>query len=150
MAKQRQNKQDITCWECGKNGHFANECYSRSNNNNKRNGRGRQGNYASSSRESGERLFIMQHMMSACGKGDCADDVWYVDSGASNHMTHYKNWFHELHVLEQPGYVETGDDTVHQIQHVGNVPLATHDGQFKHMADVLHVPAITKNLVSIG
>ena len=51
-------------------------------------------------------------------------------------MTHYKNWFHELHVLEQPGYVETGDDTVHQIQHVENVPLATHDGQFKHMANV--------------
>ena len=65
-------------------------------------------------------------------------------------MTHYKNWFHELHVLEQPGYVEIGDDTVHQIQHVGNVPLATHDGQFKHMADVLHVPTITKNLVSVG
>ena len=81
-----------------------------------------------SSRDSGERLFVMQHMMSACGKGDCVDDVWYVDSSTSNHMTHYKNWFHELHVSEQPGYVETSDDTVHQIQHVGNVPLATHDG----------------------
>ena len=55
----------------------------------------------------------MQHMMSACGQGNCADDVWYVDSSASNHMTHYKNWFHELHVPKQPGYVETGDDIVH-------------------------------------
>ena len=58
----------------------------------------------------------MQHMMSACAQGNYVDDVWYVDSGASNHMTHYKNWFNELRVLEQSGHVETGDDTVHQIE----------------------------------
>ena len=28
--------------------------------------------------------------------------------------------------------------------------MATHDGKPKHMADVLHVPTITKNLVFIG
>ena len=92
----------------------------------------------------------MQHMMSACAQGNCADDVWYVDFGASNHMTHYKNWFNELHVPKQPGYVETGDNTVHLIERMGNVPLATHDGKPKHMADVLYVPTITKNLVSVG
>ena len=73
-----------------------------------------------------------------------------MDSGASNHMTHHKNWFNELQIPEQPGYVETSDNTAHQIEHVGNVPLATHDGQPKHMANVLHVPTITKNLVSVG
>ena len=48
------------------------------------------------------------------------------------------------------GYVETGDDTMHPIAHVGNVPLSMHDGKEKYMADVLHVPTITKNLVSVG
>ena len=43
--------------------------------------------------------------------------------------------------------MEIGDDTVHPI---GNVPLAMHDGKPKYMADVLHVPTITKNLVSVG
>ena len=80
-------------------GHYANDCYSRNNNNNRRYGRGQQGNYASSSNNNAERLFVMQHMMSACAQGNCADDVWYVDSGASNHMTHYKNWFNNLHAL---------------------------------------------------
>ena len=46
--------------------------------------------------------------------------------------------------------METGDDTVHPIEHVGNVPLAMHDGKPKYMADVLHVPKITKNLVSVS
>ena len=89
-------------------------------------------------------------MMTATAHVDGQNDVWYVDSGASNHMTHHKNWFNELHVPEQPGYVETGDDTVHPIEHVGNVPLAMHDGKSKYTADVLHVPTITKNLVSVG
>ena len=65
-------------------------------------------------------------------------------------MTHHKNWFNELHVPKKPGYVETGDGTLHPIEHVGKVPLSMHDGKTKHMADVLHVPTITKNLVSVG
>ena len=64
-------------------------------------------------------------------------------------MMHYKNWFNDLHVPEQPSYVETGDDTVHPIERMENVPLATHDGKPKHMADVLYVPTITKNLLLV-
>ena len=48
------------------------------------------------------------------------------------------------------GYVDTGDDTMHPIQHVGDVPLTLEDGKEKYMSDVLHVPTITKNLVLIG
>ena len=70
----------------------------------------------------------------------------YVDLGASNHMTHHKNWFNELHALKKPCYVKIGDDTLYSIEHVGKVPLSMHDGKTKHMADVLHVPTITKNL----
>ena len=51
------------------------------------------------------------------------DDVWYVDSSASNHMTSRGNWFKELDAMRAPGYVETGDDTVHPIVHMDRVPL---------------------------
>ena len=89
-------------------------------------------------------------MMSATNHDSSTCDVWYVNSRASNHMTHHKIWFNELHAPEKPGYVKTGDDTLHPIEHVGKVPLSMHDGKTKHMADVLHVPTITKNLVSVG
>ena len=55
-----------------------------------------------------------------------------------------------MQTLQNPGYVETGDDTVHPIAHTGNVPLTLQDGNVKYLADVLHVPNITKNLVSVG
>ena len=52
-----------------------------------------------------------------------------------------------MHAPEKPSYGETGDDMLHPIEHVGKVPLSMHDGKTKHMADVLYVPTITKNLV---
>ena len=52
--------------------------------------------------------------------------------------------------LKKPSYVETSDDTTHLIAHVGKVPLAMQNGRTKYMLDVLHVPNIIKNLVSIG
>ena len=45
------------------------------------------------------------------------ENVWYVDLGASNHMTSHGEWFKELLVLKNPSYVETGDDTTHPIAH---------------------------------
>ena len=47
-----------------------------------------------------------------------SDEVWYVDSGASNHMTSHKEWFSYLEKLEQPGVVATGDDTPHLIMYM--------------------------------
>ncbi|MCO5554908.1 hypothetical protein L7F22_008446 [Adiantum nelumboides] len=92
----------------------------------------------------------MQHMMSATIEDVNAGDVWYVNLGDSNHMTYDKNWFHEMHEPQRIGYVEIGDDSTHPIEHVGKVSLCMPDGQKKHMTDVLHVPTITKNLVSVG
>ena len=39
---------------------------------------------------------------------------------------------------------------MHPIEHVGNVPLSMDNGKDKYLADVLHVPIITKNLVLVG
>ena len=59
-------------------------------------------------------------------------------------------WFRDVKNLDRLGYVETGDDTSHPIAHVRNVPLSMQDGKMKYLVDVLHVPNITKSLVSIG
>ena len=80
----------------------------------------------------------------------CGDTMWYVDLGASNHMTSHGEWFKEMKKPKKPGYVETGDDTTHPISHVGDLPLSMQDGKVKCLTNVLHVQEITKNLVSIG
>jgi hypothetical protein len=79
-----------------------------------------------------------------------ANNVWYVDSRASNHMTYHGEWFRDVKNLEKPSYVETRDDTTHPITHIGNVPLVMQDGKMKYLSNELHVPNITKNLVSVG
>ena len=50
-----------------------------------------------------------------------SDEVWYVDSGASNHMTSHKEWFTYLKKPEQPRVVATRDDTPHLMEHVVTV-----------------------------
>ena len=65
-------------------------------------------------------------------------------------MTSHEEWFKELQTLENWGFIETGDDIAHPIAHTGNVPLSLQNGNVKYLANGLHVPNITKNLVSIG
>ena len=131
---------------------MARSCYKKQND--IKSGKLQQGNYASSSKQAedrSEQLFVMQHMLSSItGDVSQSSDVWYVDSGASNHMTSHGEWFGEMQKLQKPGYVETGDDSAHPIAHVGKVLLSMQDGKMKYLADVLHVPNITKNLVSVG
>ena len=64
-------------------------------------------------------------------------------------MTSHKEWFSCLEKPMQPGVVATGDDTPHPIANVRVVPLS-HVGQRGKLMNVLHVPTITKNLVSVG
>jgi hypothetical protein len=122
-----------------------------------RNGRLQQNNYASSSKQAEDRyehLFVVQHMLNTvvANVSTNVDNVWYVDSRAFNHMTYHGEWFRDVKNLEKPSYVKIGggDDTSHPIVHIGNVPLTMEDGKIKYLSDVLHVPNITKNLVSVG
>jgi hypothetical protein len=78
------------------------------------------------------------------------NNVWYVDFGASNHMTSHREWFRDRKDLKTLGFVETDDDTTHPMTQIGKVPLSMQDGQTKYLKDVFHVPTITKKLVSVG
>jgi len=92
----------------------------------------------------------MQHMANSMIGGVLDNNVRYVDSGASNHMISHGEWYRDIKDLKIPKFVETGDDTIHPITQIDKVPLSMQDGQTKYLKDILHVPTITKKLVSIG
>ena len=50
--------------------------------------------------------------------------MWYVDSGASNHMTGHVEWMQDARKMEKPRFVEIGDDTAHPIVQIGKIPLS--------------------------
>ena len=65
------------------------------------------------------------------------------------YLTRHKDWFSYLEKPMQPRVVAIGDDTPHPIANVGEVPLS-HVRQKGKLMNMLHVPTITKNLVSVG
>ena len=75
-------------------------------------------------------------MMSAVVHDVSTKHVWYIDLGASKDMMCHQNWFSEMKEPSKWGYVEIGDDTMHPIEHVGNIPLAMDDGRNKYLVDV--------------
>ncbi len=92
----------------------------------------------------------MQHMANLMIGGISDNNVWYVDFGVSNQMTSHGEWFRDTMDLKTLRFMEIGDDITHPITQIGKVPLSMQDGQTQYLKDVLHVPTITKNLVSVG
>ena len=86
---------------------------------------------------------MMQHMVnSMIDNAIDSKNVWFVDSGVSNHMTSHGEWFNDVRNLKRLVYVETSGDTAHPIAQFGKVPLAMQDGRTKYLLDVLHVPEL--------
>ena len=121
------NRQRPRCQLCGIWGHVAGDCRNRYNAEFKPNNQ-RSGNAASTSTSSTDY------------------PPWLMDSGATDHLT---NHLERLHVHDRYG----GKDQVHvangaglSISHIGHSSLA---GSSLHLKNILHVPDIDKNLLSV-
>ena len=76
---------------------------------------------------------------------------WYVDSGATNHMTNDVNILSDVDYHEKPTPVYLGDKSVVLSHAVGKLRLKTacSDGACLALSYVLFVPKIVKNLLSV-
>jgi hypothetical protein len=77
-------------------------------------------------------------------------DMWFVDSGASCHMTGRKEWFTRLQEGGVNLVIELGDDRRYKAQGVGTVSFQRESGKPLCFSDVLYVPGLTKNLISVS
>jgi hypothetical protein len=77
-------------------------------------------------------------------------DTWLIDSGASKHMTCYKDSFSKLVQKDSPHKVKLGDDYHYPIKGVGEAFYKLYSGKPMKMKDVLYVPGLKKNLLSIS
>ena len=77
-------------------------------------------------------------------------DDWLIDSGASKHMTGFiKESFVKLSEHESPCKVKLGDDYQYTMKRNGEASYKLNSGKYLKMKDVLYVPRLQNNLLSI-
>ena len=151
-AKQGRQIRPVTSNYCGKIGHREEDCWKKRSEPTSTSRKVT--NYATNSEfEDYGGMFVTRHKANTMSASSSAStstskEVWFIDSGALNHMTSHEEWFSYLHTPNRPGYVETINDITHTIRHIGNVPLSMANNNC--IRNVLHIPTITKNLVSVS
>ena len=95
---------EAECWYCGKKGHKESECWKkRADSNRAGSSRGdadrrHRSHYAGKGDRTEMGLaLVMKHKANKMGvRTTKLEEVWYVDFGASNHMTNHVEWFSSL------------------------------------------------------
>lgn len=85
----------------------------------------------------------------AATKGIGGKETWYLDSGASNHMTGDENCFTKID-FSVNGNVKIGDGTEIGIHGLGSVLFQCKNGEHLALTDVYFIPKIKSNIISLG
>ncbi|KAH7284180.1 hypothetical protein KP509_34G042700 [Ceratopteris richardii] len=114
------------------------------NNNNRSYNRRDYNNYSED--QPHEDSLLLMNLSHKEGKED--DHLFYIDSGCSNHVAGNIALLSDLESPKHRHEVQTGDDTKHNVEKIGNVKAS--NGRTNILSKVLYVPTITKNLISVG
>lgn len=79
-----------------------------------------------------------------------SSSAWYIDSGASQHMSPVQTLFRDYKALDTPRLILLGDNSSYNAIDIGCILLRLPNQQTFLIPDVLHVPGLAKNLISIS
>ncbi|GJS60500.1 zinc finger, CCHC-type containing protein [Tanacetum coccineum] len=150
------DKSHIKCFECQEYGHYASECT----------------NMKKPEQEVHLTMEVVEQTLLLCVKGEDIPsmvmlnedkvfprlhesqnssnrDMWYLDNGASNHMTGERNMFAELNE-SVTGRVWFGDGSAVEIKGKGTLLFQCKNGDQLMVSDVYFIPALTSNILSLG
>ena len=126
---------DVKCRKCGQNGHIEKICRSQQHED--------RANVVTEQHQE-EQLFVATCFVTS----NRSSDSWLIDSGCTHHMTNDKELFKELDktVISK---VKIGNGEYISVKGKGTVALESLSG-LKYITDVLYVPDIDQNLLSVG
>ena len=98
-----------------------------------------------------ERILIMSRRSGAELSPSCSDNsVWYLDTGASNHMCEDENLFKELTKVDV-GHVSFGDAASKvAVKGRGTIWYLQKNNRVGEIRDVYYVPNLKSNILSMG
>eukprot|EP00253_Pinus_taeda_P036312 PITA_36312 len=131
----------VRCFNCHKIGHYATNFPSK---------KSKKGSSKGSEGEALASQFKMDFTPIACMVSLMMGCVWYLDSGASFHMTCDKNLFSALEAKDLKMHIEMDDDGRYSVSGVGMVAFQREHGAPLTLTDVMYVPGLKKNLVSVA
>ena len=161
-----------SCFYCGRPGHLIKDCYKKKNDEARnRQPRKHSGHFAEDSSPHDLKLFMARdeiaNKISEMPNFDSRDlrlfvsnaalsaeiddiDAWFVDSGASVHMNCNKKWYTNYKETQNGASIYLGDDRAYQIKGYGDIPVTLPNGSVRHIRNVVYVPGIKKNLISVS
>lgn len=99
--------------------------------------------------EDSEDYHVILMVTTALEGGNREENAWYLDTGCSNHMTGRKDWLVDLD-LSNKGKVRFVDDNTIRTEGMGIVQIQKKDGGISCIYEVLYVPIMNNNLLSLG
>lgn len=121
------------CFICKQSGHWKRDCPKRDK---------------SSNEKSEGQAFSCEITKSI---SDC--DAWFLDSGASDHMSNKIKWFIDYEKFASPKMVRVGNGELIPAYGKGNINISAYNSKKwidKHLTDVLYLPEIHLNLFSMS
>ncbi|GJW60347.1 zinc finger, CCHC-type containing protein [Tanacetum coccineum] len=140
----------LQCYKCKKIGHIAPKCPQRTKPN-------EQSNLVEEDLEPTLLMAILEdeeqkvslHEEDVGYKETNMDSLWYLDNGASNHMTGVREHFKELDE-KVSGKVRFGDGSYIEIKGKGSILIECDDEKQRIISHVYYIPDLKSNLLSLG
>lgn len=136
QKSQRQDgnkKNEVRCFKCKELGHYMNKCPKNSTN--------------------GDKDMISNAFSAVFLSGNFKANEWYVDSGASVHLTARKDWLENIDYGGFPKEIVIANGTTIQALCSGNLTVSTKVNnriESINIYNVFYVPEITTNLLSVS
>ena len=124
-------------------GHYATNCPKKKSK--KGSGEGSEAEAASLASQ-----FELDFTLFTCMVSSMMGSGWFLDSGASFHMTSDKSLFSTLEEKDLQILIEMGNDEKYNVSGVGTVIFQREHGARLTLTDVKYVPRLKRNLVSIA
>jgi transposase InsO family protein len=122
---ERFKKKEIICYNCQRKGHKRPDCPLLK----KHNKKGETSLYTNTCKE--------------------ISDLWYVDSGATAHMTSNKSLFKNFTATDNLEITVANNQKIFS-SGIGDIPVSKSNSEIKSISDVLYVPEVNANILSVS
>eukprot|EP00253_Pinus_taeda_P027965 PITA_27965 len=137
----KQDMSKVKCFHCHQHGHYATYCPQKKKNKQA---------VVSAAGEALASQFEPDFSLIACLVSSVMGSVWFLDSGASFHMTGDRDLFSDLEDKDLGVHIEMGDDGRYSAIGISTIFFERESDKPLVLKEVMHVLGLKKNLISVA